>query len=274
MNFNQILETYGIAGLVIILASLAIYRITISIAKGMSAKADAKALRMNSETKQDDMFNNLLTQINAERVASQDRERAREVSNNHLTAELMDLKSKWSFEAGRNDVLIATMQRERDEWKAERIVTDDKIRTMETSILDLQKNQRDNQTKIKELESQIESLNKRIADADGVISTLQAMVKRLEDEKSQLLELNTELRKQVDERNARINNLSILNQLKQEVETETPVPPAILLSDATQAIPDMRDVDDTIHPIPLDDDGNPKPVPPLPDTETKPPLVA
>lgn len=211
-----------------------------------------------TSAKQEDTITNLLTEINAERKASQERERAQQISINHLSAEVTDLKSKQSFEAGRNTEIEKTIQRER----AERATMDDKIRTMETSILDLQKNQRDNQAKIRELETQIDTLNKRIADKDGEIVSLKTAILQLETEKAQLLELNTELRRQVDEHSARVDNLSQLVKLGNEAETP-PLPPTLPDTNIsnTQAIPDMRDVDDTIHPLPLPSD---------PPTESKP----
>jgi chromosome segregation ATPase len=237
MSFNQILENYGIPGLAMVAAISVIY-------------LAAKALfgRSNSETKQDDMFNNLLTEINAERKASQERERVQQVSINHLSAELMNVKLVQATESGRNLEIKETMQRERDEWKLERAETAENIRTLQTEVLELQKNQRDNQAKIKEHEALIATLYQRIAEKDGEIATLNAMIAQLQAEKLQLMEQNTELGKQVIYHSARSDNLS--QMLNPQPKTESP---AIPLSDATQAIPDMskvQDVDDTIHPLP------------------------
>lgn len=258
MNFdvNQIIATYGLVGLVIFLASLGIYRILISIAKRMSADAT----RINSDANQSDTVSKLLAEMNAERradrQAADDREKERQISINHLSAQVTKLQSEQSFEAGRNTEIKETMQRERNEWSAERAVTAENIRILQAEVLELQKNDRDKQEQIKELNTQIEVLNKRIEDKDGEIVSLKATLLQLETERTQLLTLNTELRKQVDERQARIDNLSMLNQLKQEAVE--PVPPVTdaPLPDATQAIPDMQSVDDTVTPLPTNTEDN------------------
>lgn len=208
-----------------------------------------------SSAKQDDTITNLLTEINTERKASQERERAQQTSNNHLSAELTDLKVKRGIDEGRLIEFKEAMgheraewKAERAEWKAERAATDDKLRTMETSILDLQKNQRDNQAKIREHEAVIETLKKQLIDKDGEIVSLKATVLQLETEKAQLLDLNAELRKQIDERNARIDNLSLLNQKAQEANAP--------VTDNTQALPDLS-VDDTVTPIPASGNAEP-----------------
>lgn len=265
MNFNQLLETYGVAGFVIILASLAFYRITISIAKGMSVKDTAKAAQMNSDTKQEDMFTNLLTEINAERKASQERERAQQISINHLSAELMDVKLVQATETGRNTEIKETMQRERDEWKVERAETAENIRTLQTEVLELQKNQRDNQAKIKEHEALIETLNQRIASQDGEIGTLNATIAQLQAEKLQLLEQNTELGKQVVYHSSRVDNLSQLVYAPKQPDTPspaTPIPQAVTM-DNTQAIPEIsklwdEDAEQTFitPPTPLPDSND------------------
>lgn len=199
-----------------------------------------------STAKQDDAITNFSVEFNAERKVAQERLLEQEQKNNHLYAELSDLKSKYAYEAGRRDEMTAEMERKQNEWNTKSNAFDATIREMQTSILDLQKNQRDNQAKIRELEAQIVTLNQRIADKDGEISTLKATVTQLETEKAQLLDLNTELRKQVDERNARIDNLSLLNQRAQEASIPT---------DNTQAIPHMS-VDDTEHPLPIPASGS------------------
>lgn len=192
-----------------------------------------------SAAKQDNAITDFAVNNAAERKELQQ-------SVNHLSAELTTLKVERGRDEGRLIEIKEAMERERAEWKQERTATDATIREMQTSILDLQKNQRDNQAKIRELEAQIVTLNQRIADKDGEISTLKATVTQLETEKAQLLDLNTELRKQVDERNARIDNLSLLNQRAQEASIPT---------DNTQAIPHMS-VDDTEHPLPIPASGS------------------
>ncbi len=214
-------------------------------------------LSSRSDAKKDDAMTTFTVDFNAERKLAQERERAAEErereqqqKNNHLYSELSDLKSKFAYEAGRRDEIMAGVERERTEWNTKNTALEDKIRVLQAEVLELQKNDHAKQEQIKELNTQIEILNKRIEDKDGEIVSLKATKLQLETEKAQLLELNTELRKQVDERNARIDNLSMLNQLKQEADLP-PTPQADNpITDATQAIPDMRDVDDTIHPLP------------------------
>lgn len=264
MNFNQILETYGIPGL----AMVAAISVIILAAKALFG-------RSNSDTKQDETIRELLVSLNQERKTTQERLQQQEVQNNHLSAEMTALKVERGRDEGRLTEFKEAMQRERDEWKAERAewkqertTTDNNIREMQTSILDLQKNQRDNQAKIRELESQIDTLNKRIADKDGEIITLKTSILQLETEKSQLLALNTDLRRQVDERSARVDNLSQLVKLGNETETPPTLPNTDISN--TQAIPDMRNVDDTFVP-PLTP-ATPPIETPLP--ETKPPDAA
>lgn len=255
MDFSQILATFGITGLVIILASLGIYRILLSIATRMSADAT----RVTSEANQNDTFNKLLISQDEERRLAQERFYTQQQQNNHVYAELSDLKSKYAYEAGRRDEILTGIERERAEWKTKSDAFDDKIRTMETSILDLQKNQRDNQAKIRDLEGQVDTLNQRIADKDGEIVSLKAMIVQLETEKAQLLNLNTELSKQVDERSARVENLSQLVKLGNDADF---IPTVI--SDNTQALPDLS-ADDTVIPI------LPHPLPELPETNVNEP---
>lgn len=247
MDFNQVLETYGIPGLAMVAA--------ISV---ILLAARALFGRSNSETKQDETIRELLVSLNDERRVAQAREVAQQQQNNHLNAELTALKVERGKDEGRLTEFKEAMERERAEWKAERAewkaertATDDKLRTLETSILDLQKNQRDNQAKIRELEAEIEILKQKIADKDGEIVSLKATVLKLETEKTQLLDLNTELRRQVDEHSARVENLSQLVKLGNEVEAPPTLPDtSTLVTDNTQAIPDLS-VDDTVHPIPL-----------------------
>jgi chromosome segregation ATPase len=247
-DINQALATVGVIGVVILLASIAVYRIAVSIGTSIAKRMSADATRINSEANQSDTVSKLLAEMNAERradrQAAEERDKAREQSINHLSAELTDLKSKQSFEAGRNTEIKDTMQRERTEWAAERAVTAENIRVLQAEVLELQKNDRAKQEQIKDLNTQIEILKQRIADKDGEIVSLKATLLQLETERTQLLALNTELRKQVDERQARIDNLSSLEQRKQEVAHEIAVTPTPL-SDDTIAIPDMRDVDET-----------------------------
>jgi len=253
MNFNQILAEYGIPGLAIIAA------IAVIILAARVVYLASKALfeRSNSDTKQDDTIRELLVSLNKRLEASEERERGYQRQSNHTNAELADVKVKLGGEEGRRIEIKETMQREREEWKAERAewqiersANTDKFSTLETRILDLEKNQRDNQAKIRELEAQIDTLNKRIVSQDGEIVSLRAIKLQLETEKAQLLELNTELRKQVDEHSARVDNLSQLVKLGNEADfipttlSATPVP-----TDNTQSIPDMRDVDDTFYPL-------------------------
>lgn len=246
MNFNQILAEYGITGLAIV----ALISVILLAARALFG-------RSNSDTKQDETIRELLVALNEERKVAQERERKQLESNNHLSAELTALKVERGTDAGKLIEIKESMQRERDEWKAERaeskrerLATDSSIREMQTSILDLQKNQRDNQAKIRDLEGQVETLNQRIADKDGEISTHLATIARLQAEIAQLLEQNTELRSQVDERNARVDNLSQLVKLGNEAETPPAPADTPVSTGNTQAIPDMRSVDDTVTPIP------------------------
>jgi chromosome segregation ATPase len=242
MTIQELLAQYPIP------IAISIYALVEAI-KAVIRAANAGVTKAESETKQDDTVRELLVSINEERKAAQERERERQISINHLSSEVTDLKTKQSYEAGRNTEIKDTMQRERKEWADERAVTAENIRVLQAEVLELQKNDRDKQEQIKDLNTQIEILKQRIADKDGEIVSLKTNLLQLETERTQLLALNTELRKQVDERQARIDNLSTLNQLKQEVAHEIAVTPTPL-SDATVPIPDMRDVDETLHPLP------------------------
>lgn len=191
-----------------------------------------------STAKQDNAITDFAVENAAERKELQQ-------SVNHLSAELTNLRVERGRDEGRLIEIKEAMERERTEWKAERLATDSTIREMQTNILDLQKNQRDNQAKIRELEAQIETLNGRIADKDGEISTHLATIAQLQTEIIRLTGQNTELSKQVDEHSARVENLSQLVKLGNDADF---VPTTI---DNTQALPDMRSVDDTFTPIPL-----------------------
>lgn len=269
MNFNQILETYGIAGLAVI----ALISVILLAARVVYLAAKALFERSNSDTKQDDTIRELLLSLNKNLETTQEREREQQQRNNHLNAELTELKVEQGKEAGRREEIKEAMQRERDEWKAERAewkaertTTDNNIREMQTNILDLQKNQRDNQAKIRELESQIETLNKRIVDKDGEIATLQTAIVQLQAEKAQLMEQNTELGKQVVYHSSRVANLSQL--VNPPIKTEAPLPPTPP-TDSTQAIPDLRVWDEDAEQTFITPPDTP-PVPSEPITETKP----
>lgn len=243
MDFNQILETYGIPGFALVAAILVI----------MWA---SKALftRSNADTKQEETIRELLSSINEERKLERERNTRLEQSNNHLQAEVFSVREKLAEEIGRRAEIKESIDRERAELKAKQDSNDAVIREMQTSILDLQKNQRDNQAKIRDLETQIEALNTQIANKDGEISALQAKVAQLEAEKAQWLEQNTELTTKTERQAFQIDTLNdMVTQLnKVDVAPAPPVTP-VVTSDNTQAIPDMRDVDDTVTPLPVAD---------------------
>jgi chromosome segregation ATPase len=114
---------------------------------------------------------------------------------------------------------------------------------MAIDISELKKHREQSTLRISELESQIAELEKKLATANVEIDILQAQKRELE------AQLERER-----------NRADTLNNLVTQIRAiENTVP-----TDATQAIPDMRDVDDTVHPLPQAVETT------LPETESKP----
>jgi chromosome segregation ATPase len=176
-----------------------------------------------SSNKQDNTITDFSVSFNAERKQLQE-------SNNRITAELMDVRLAQAKEAGRREEIKEAMQRERDEWKTERLANDEKFRLMALDISELKKHREQSTLRISELESQIAALEKKLATSNVEIDMLQAQ--------------KVELEKQLERERNRADTLNGLVTQLQKVDT------AITPTDATQAIPDMRDVDETVHPLP------------------------
>jgi chromosome segregation ATPase len=182
-----------------------------------------------SSSKQENAITDLALDSNTERKERQAVIDGLQKSNNHLQAEIFTIQLKQAEESGRREEIKEAMQRERDEWKAERIANDEKFRLMAIDISELKKHREQSTLRISELESQIAELEKKLATANVEIDILQAQKRELE------AQLERER-----------NRADTLNNLVTQIRAiENTVP-----TDATQAIPDMRDVDDTIHPLP------------------------
>ena len=213
-----------------------------------------------SSSKQENAITDLALDSNSERKERQAVIDGLQKSNNHLQAEIFAIQLKQAEETGRREEIKEAMQRERDEWKSERLANDEKFRLMAIDISELKKHREQSTLRISELESQIAELEKKLATANVEIDILQAQ--------------KVELEKQLERERNRADTLNGLVTQLQKID------PVTVLSDNTQAIPDKvwnEDDEQTITIPPnklVDDDGNPKPVPLLPDTETKPPLVA
>jgi hypothetical protein len=182
-----------------------------------------------SSSKQENAITDLALDSNTERKERQAVIDGLQKSNNHLQAEIFTIQLKQAEETGRREEIKEAMQRERDEWKTERLANDEKFRLMALDISELKKHREQSTLRISELENQIAELEKKLATANVEIDMLTA-------QKVELEKLLTYERNRADT----LNNL--VTQIR-AVENTLP-------NDATQAIPDMRDVDDTIHPLP------------------------
>lgn len=136
-------------------------------------------------------------------------------SLNHLQRDYMDLRLSHAKEEGRLEELRHAIASQ-----------DDKSRKMEARIMELEKYQQINQARIVELEAQIVELEQSIKNKDGEISLLQAQKRELES----LLEMQ---RNRAESLSAQITHMQQPSSLN-----------------ATQSLPDMPDVDDTITPLP------------------------
>jgi uncharacterized coiled-coil protein SlyX len=186
-----------------------------------------------SSSKQENAITDLALDSNSERKERQAVIDGLQKSNNHLQAEIFTIQLKQAEETGRREEIKEAMQRERDEWKTERLANDEKFRLMALDISELKKHREQSTLRISELESQIAALEKKLATSNVEIDMLQAQ--------------KVELEKQLERER---NRADTLNGLVTQLQKIDPVPPAITPTDATQAIPDMRDVDETVHPIP------------------------
>lgn len=183
-----------------------------------------------SSSKQENAITDLALDSNTERKERQKIIDDLQKSNNHLQAEIFTIQLKQAEETGRREEIKEAMQRERDEWKAERLANDEKFRLMALDISELKKHREESTRRISELETQIAELERKLATANVEIDLLTAQ--------------KIELEKQLERERNRADTLNGLVTQLQKVD------PVTLLSDNTQALPDMRDVDDTVTPIP------------------------
>lgn len=137
--------------------------------------------RESTNAKQDNTITDFSVSFNAERKQLQE-------SNNHLQAEVFNIKIEQAKEAGRREELKEAMQRERDEWKVERLANDEKFRLMAIDISELKKHREQSNLRITELENQIAELERKLATANVEIDILQAQ--KIELEKLLIYERN------------------------------------------------------------------------------------
>jgi uncharacterized protein (DUF3084 family) len=191
--------------------------------------------RESTNSKQDSTITDFSVSFNAERKQLQE-------SNNHLQAEVFNIKLEQAKEAGRREELKEAMQRERDEWKTERLANDEKFRLMAIDISELKKHREQSTLRISELEHQIAELEKKLATANVEIDLLTAQ--------------KVELEKQLERERNRADTLNGLVTQLQKVD------PVTLLSDNTQAIPELwnEDSEQTLI-VPPNPHEDPKPLP-------------
>jgi chromosome segregation ATPase len=219
---QQILATVGIGGFVIIIIGLAV----LVVLRVLEKFANVKIQEAETDSKRDNAITDLVLDSNTERKERQTVIDDLQKSNNHLQAEVFKIQIAQAQEAGRREEMRITNDK-----------NEAKIVTLEIRIQELERHREQSNLRISELESQIAELEKKLATANVEIDILEAQKRELE------AQLERER-----------NRADTLNSLVTQIRAVDNTPTA---SGNTQAIPDMQDVDETIHPLPAHDETTP-----------------
>ncbi len=214
----QFIQTFGVAAFVVVVMALAIYMIVSAVTRSI-----------NSGTKKEDTVTSFAVSFNEERRQWQERHetdrRQSEERYDKLQAEFNDFRIAQARKEGGIEVIEKLLTQERDAWRLERTGLDEKYGKLDVRVQELEKNNKQSLARIQELEIERDDKNKIIAERDARIGVLEARVHETETNLTQ--ETN------------RANTLSELITRMQSVPSVT---------NNTQPIPEMKDVDDTFIP--------------------------